>query len=109
MKNANLAHLDRLQGSSGFLEFFSFDQPFSAFKFVEERFGDRISIHRCLSLARAKGCRTVVIEKIQPIGLLKEENEELHTMGCWSSSDIYRLSFFSRKIRTSLGLIFLYQ
>ncbi|MBP5786713.1 MAG: hypothetical protein J6Y19_02705 [Kiritimatiellae bacterium] len=93
------------KGGAGLRQFISFARPFSEFKFVADRFGNEDSIRRCLSLARAKGCQTMVVERIQPIGFLKDENEELASMGCWTSGHIYRLSFFSKHFKTILGLM----
>ena len=104
MSNTYTIGLDRLQQGTGFRQFISFDRPFSTYHFVEKKFDDARTILRCLSLARSKGCRTMVMEKIKPVGFLKDENEELKSMGYWTSRDIYRLSFFSKKFETPLGL-----
>lgn len=105
MSDNQKAVLDRIQANNGFIQFISFCKPFSAFKFAEEKFGDSRSIHRCLSLARSKGCKTIIVEKIRPLGLLQDENSSLLSMGFWSCADIYRVSFFTAKIRGKIGVV----
>lgn len=85
----------RTQDPCGVPEFIDFGDGFSTFDFVESRFGARPSIHRCFSLARATNkCKTVVIEKIAPIGLIADENADFVANGYFTGADIYRISFF---------------
>ena len=76
-------------------EVYPFSAPFSAFDFVESRFGGCRSIRRAFSLARSTGkCRTLVIERIDLNGLLAEENEELASLGFFGGRDVFRVSFW---------------
>lgn len=84
--------------------FVSIGRPFSLYDFAERYGFTEDSVRRCCSLARAKGCKTLVMEKIPICGLLKDENDELSRMGYWSDSCVYRLSFFSCRVWHRLWL-----
>lgn len=76
----------------------SFDAPFSVFSFAEQ-FSGGAAFHRCFSLARSFLTRTLVVEEIPAVGMLKEENEEILTLGYQlSQQPIYRFSFWSERI-----------
>ena len=86
-------------------EFLDFGPPFSAFHFVESHFADSASIRRCLSVARSNSaCKTLVLERIEAIGLLAEENVELAERGCCSSPEVFRLSFWTELLKNVLDL-----
>lgn len=51
--------------------------PFSFFNFIESRFGDYDSIRRIFSLARSFLAETLIVENINPVGLVKEENDDI--------------------------------
>lgn len=78
--------------------------PFSFFDFVETRFGDYDSIRRIFSLARSSSAETLVLEHIQPCGIIADENEDiLGLFPSYSNSNLLRLSFW-RKPVTDAGV-----
>ena len=85
--------------------FIDFRQPFSCFDFIEERFGAPApTIHRCFSIARSKKCESFSFEKIEAIGLLASENEELAQRGWSSSKTICRMVFFKSRVLSNSDL-----
>jgi hypothetical protein len=81
------------------LETFLLKPPFSFFDFVEDSFGDCDSIRRIFSLARSSSAETLVIEQIQPCGIVAEENEDI--LGLYPSyrnTKLLRLSFWRMPI-----------
>lgn len=86
----------RLAAAEG-QETFLLTPPFSFFDFVEDRFGDYDSIRRIFSLARSSFAETLVLEQIQPCGIITEENED--TLGLFPSylnTNLLRLSFWKK-------------
>lgn len=80
-------------------EVFLLKPPFSSFDFIEDRFGDYDSIRRIFSLARSSQAETLVLETIQPCGIVVEENEDIlrfHPDYC--NADLLRLSFWKKPI-----------
>ncbi len=68
--------------------------PFSCFCTIEREYGSNPAIHRCFSLARSLDAATLVVERIPPIGLLAEENEDLRNINAsFSPGVLHRLSF----------------
>lgn len=56
----------------------SFDPPFSSFKHVDSNYGvANHAIRRLFSLARSHDARTLMIEKIEPAGIILDENDEI--------------------------------
>lgn len=51
--------------------------PFSFFDFVEDNFGDYDSLRRVFSLARSFNAKSMILERIEPCGIVAEENEEI--------------------------------
>jgi hypothetical protein len=81
------------------LETFLLKPPFSFFDFVEDSFGDYDSIRRIFSLARSSSAETLVIEQIQPCGIVAEENEDI--LGLYPSyrnTKLLRLSFWRKPV-----------
>jgi hypothetical protein len=81
------------------LETFLLKPPFSFFDFVEDSFGDYDSIRRIFSLARSSSAETLVIEQIQPCGIVAEENEDI--LGLYPSyrnAKLLRLSFWRKPV-----------
>jgi hypothetical protein len=73
--------------------------PFSFFDFVEDRFGDYDSIRRIFSLARASSAETLVLEQIQPCGIIAEENEDiLELFPSYRNTKLLRLSFWKKPV-----------
>lgn len=78
-------------------ETFLLTPPFSFFDFVEDRFGDYDSIRRIFSLARSSSAETLVLEHIQPCGIITEENEDiLGLFPLYRNSSLLRLSFWKK-------------
>jgi len=81
------------------LEIFHLKPPFSFFDFIEDRFGDYDSIRRIFSLARSSLAKTLIIESIQPNGLISEENEDiLRLFPSYSNDGLLRISFWNKEI-----------
>lgn len=78
-------------------EVIDFEKQFSAFDFLERRFREwNSSVRRCFSLARTFDCKTLVLEKIAPIGMIQDENLRLKSIACGSDEVLYRVSFWKR-------------
>jgi hypothetical protein len=78
-------------------ETFLLKPPFSFFDFVEERFGDYDSIRRIFSLARSSSAESLVLEQIQPCGIVAEENEDILGLHpSYSNAQLLRLSFWKK-------------
>ena len=77
---------------------FSGEAVFSSFEYLQNKFTRyRKSIHRCFSLARSMGCQTLLEEKIDCIGVLSSEKEEICALGGQTEETIFRLSFWKTK------------
>ena len=74
----------------------SFQQPFSSFTFVETRYGrTNLAIRRLFSLARSHDARTLMIEEIEPAGIISDENEEIrHYDTDYEMKGLERISFW---------------
>ena len=63
------------------VEHFSFEPPFSSFYYVDTHYSctnlDNFAIRRLFSLARSHGADVLKVEKIDPVGIISEENEEI--------------------------------
>ena len=71
--------------------------PFSFFDFAEDTFEASESIRRIFSLARSSKARTLVCEKIPPVGIILEENEDLiQQYPRYKFSGLFRLSFWGK-------------
>jgi len=56
----------------------SIDPPFSSFAHIDSLYEDNNpAIRRLFSLARAQDAHTLVIEEIQPAGIIIDENDEI--------------------------------
>jgi hypothetical protein len=55
----------------------SLRKPFSNFDFVEDKFGDYPAIRRLFSLSRSYGGRSLIVEDIEPMGVIADENQEI--------------------------------
>ncbi|MCK9293470.1 MAG: hypothetical protein M0P70_00170 [Desulfobulbaceae bacterium] len=84
------------------METFLLMPPFSFFDFIETRFGDYDSIRRIFSLARSFHAESLVLENIQPCGIVAEENEDIRQLfPAYSNTGLLRLSFWKRPISTA--------
>ena len=75
------------------------EPPFSFFDFVEDNFGDYDSIRRVFSLARSFNAEALIFEKIQPCGIIAEENEDILSLfPDYLNSNLIRLSFWKKAV-----------
>jgi len=73
--------------------------PFSFFNFIESRFGDYDSIRRIFSLARSFLAETLIVENINPVGLVKEENDDiLKRFPGYYNGGLLRFSFWKKTL-----------
>lgn len=74
----------------------SFVPPFSCFEYVDKHYGkENRAIRRLFSLARSHSARTVMIEKIEPVGIISDENDEIrHYVTDYKMGDLHRVSFW---------------
>jgi hypothetical protein len=90
---------------SATLEIVSVARPFSFFNLSAARFSECQPLRRLFSQVRMHQGRTMVIERLGTPEDLREENEDLRTRNPdLASSAAYRLSFFTRKFTTRVGL-----
>jgi hypothetical protein len=83
------------------LEIIPIERPYSFFHLIGTRFGGCQPLRRIFSQVRIHAGRTMVIEKLDAPGDLREENEDLRTRNPdFKSSVAYRLSFFTAKFST---------
>jgi len=74
----------------------SIDPPFSSFAHIDSLYEDNNpAIRRLFSLARAQDAHTLVIEEIQPAGIIIDENDEI-TQYCndFQMTGLKRISFW---------------
>ncbi len=80
-------------------EIFLLKPPFSFFDFIEDRFGDNDSIRRIFSLARSSAAQTLVVERIHPIGIIAEENEDIRGLfASYRNTNLLRISFWKKQV-----------
>lgn len=80
-------------------EVFLLKPPFSFFDFIEEKFGDHNSIRRIFSLARSSKAETLVVERIQPVGIIAEENEDIQGLfPSYRNTNLLRISFWKKQV-----------
>jgi len=89
----------RLQDSVG-AEFVDIQRPFSNFGFVEKRFANSQTIHRCFSIARAARCSCCVVEPLAEVGLLDDDTKEMKSLGYHVATTNFRLSFWKQSAHT---------
>jgi len=90
---------DHRMAAAEALEIFLLKPPFSFFDFVEDSFGDYDSIRRIFSLARSSAAETLVIEHIQPCGIVAEENEDILALfPSYQNTRLLRLSFWKKPL-----------
>lgn len=90
---------DHRMAAAEILEIYPLKPPFSFFDFVEDRFGDYDSIRRTFSLARSFSAETLVLEQIQPCGIIAEENEDiLRQCPSYRNTSLLRLSFWKKPV-----------
>jgi hypothetical protein len=94
--------MDQATTAGGVTSFVDARQPFSAFDYIENNFGDCSPIRRLFSQARSVELCSVVCEKIAATGLVADENEEIkglypeHVM-----DDLRRLTFWSKPMASA--------
>jgi len=76
----------------------SFSSPFSSFRWVDNNYRnypENYAIRRLFSLGRSHLAQTLLIEDIQPSGMIREENEEIKDyVADHSMEGLVRLSFW---------------
>lgn len=78
----------------------SIEPPFSNFDFVDKHFGGGFPIRRLFSQARARHCRTLVIEEIRAFGAVADENREIRRLyPKYRMLALVRISFWKPKLR----------
>lgn len=88
------------------LRVYSIEPPFSNFDFIERNYGSVSSIHRLFSQARGYACRTLVVESIPPVGVLKEDDDELHALfSDFVTGGVQRLTFWHRAFHNLADLL----
>ena len=89
----------RLVGPTS-IELFSTVAPFSCFDFVDQRFpSGNFAIRRLFSLARAGGGCTLIVETIEPDGIIADENDEIRTLHPgYEMTGLTRISFWTSAI-----------
>ena len=77
----------------------SFDSPFSSFHFVDRNYGEsNHAIRRLFSLARSQDAHTLMIEKIEPIGMISDENDEIRCYATdYKMKGLNRISFWESR------------
>jgi len=78
----------------------SFNPPFSSFRWVDKNYPDNYAIRRLFSLGRSQSAQTLMIEDIQPSGMIREENEEIKNYVVDHSMEgLVRLSFWGTEFK----------
>lgn len=85
--------------------FLATEAPFSSFQHVEDNYQDLASVHRCFSLARSMGFKTLLTEEIPAAGIVAEENEDLVSWAKGHRAEaLHRLSFWDIAIANMTDL-----
>jgi len=73
-----------------------FDPPFSSFEHVDRIYSDGTpAIRRLFSLARSHDAHTLMIEEIEPAGIISDENDEIkHYVADHEMKGLKRISFW---------------
>ena len=74
----------------------SFERSFSSFNFVDTRYGkENSAIRRLFSIARSHGAHTLMVEPIDPAGIISDENDEIKRYAAdHEMKGLERLSFW---------------
>lgn len=85
-----------------------FEQSFSSFTYVDTRYGgENAAIRRLFSIARAHHARTLMVEEIEPAGIISDENEEIkHYATDYELKGLERISFWRSTLATLGANIF---
>lgn len=87
------------------LRIYDLENRFSCFDFVEKHFNSIPSARRIFSLARSFDACTLVIEDIQPHGIIQDENEEITTLyPDYTPGALKRLTFWKKSFKTERGI-----
>ncbi|MBF8264353.1 MAG: hypothetical protein HW384_217 [Dehalococcoidia bacterium] len=79
-----------------------FGPPFSSFAYVDKQYSSENSaIRRLFSLARSHSARTLMIEKIEPAGIILDENEEIKNYfpNNYMMTGLHRVSFWKSNFK----------
>lgn len=81
------------------LDVYHLTPPFSIFDHIEDNYQGCDSIRRLFSVARAAGAESLVIESIQPTGIILEENEDIAAkFPHFVPGELFRLSFWHSRL-----------
>lgn len=69
---------------------------FSSFRYVEENYGEENqAIRRLFSIARSRSACTLMVEHIEPAGIILEENNEIRQyIADYEMKGLHRISFW---------------
>jgi len=85
--------------------YFSIGKPFSGFQFIDDYYAGNPAARRLFSLARSFGSRTLVVEEIDPAGVIEEENVQILSLyPGFTPGALRRISFWRTDFKTSRGL-----
>ena len=80
-------------------------RSFSCFDFVDENFQGLRSARRLFSLARSSDATTLVVEDIEPRGVIADEIAEISQRHSdYIPGEVHRLSFWRKAFKTAQGL-----
>jgi hypothetical protein len=84
------------------------EQPFSSFTFVDRRYGkENPAIRRLFSIARSHDALTLMIEEIEPAGIISDENGEIKRYATdYEMKGLERISFWRSDLATLGANIF---
>lgn len=76
-----------------------FERPFSCFSYIDSFYpGDYPAIHRLFSLARSEGAHTLMVEEIDPIGMIADENYEIKSSASdYEMTKLDRINFWKSR------------
>ncbi len=97
-----MSHEHRLVDGCGF-KVFPFGPPFSSFEYVDQNYGAGYpAIRRIFSLARSLSAHTLMIEDIDPKGIILDENDEIEGY-CpgYHMGELQRISFWRSRFGDS--------
>jgi hypothetical protein len=80
---------------------YNIEQPFSCFELVEKSYQALAALHRCFSLGRAFGAKTLIVEKIPETGFIRNENDELRILfPSYLCQNLLRFSFWTPELNS---------
>ncbi len=79
-----------------------FEQPFSSFTYVDQKYGGaNPAIRRLFSIARSHAAQTLMVEEIDPAGIICDENGEIERLYAdYQMKGLQRISFWRSSFET---------